>query len=116
MPVVLTGSPGLPNLGMFLLRVYRKENSVDDLARHLANAAMEASVMGALEYIRAHGHKLDSKALSEVLERHCKAAIPGALDDAREAEQAGMNGLISATFLASMKLAGINAAKELYET
>ena len=86
--------------------------SVDSLGSQAANVAMK----GAAEYLRTKGQKPNDAqidAIVEALRRHTKNAVSSALADAKAAVEAGMGGFANATFFASMKLAGIAAAKEI---
>lgn len=86
--------------------------ALDSLAAIASNSAMEA----AAAYIRARGLKdgIDFKidTLIEALRRHSKTALDLAMRDAREALACGMQDVAVATFTATFKLAGIEAAKE----
>ena len=84
-----------------------------DARSRLARAAMEFAVAGAREYADRNGIFLDLDALSDRLAQHLRATMRGALDDARDAIDAGMVQVAEQTFAASMALAGIAAAKEL---
>ncbi|MDO8632787.1 MAG: hypothetical protein Q7R41_20080, partial [Phycisphaerales bacterium] len=67
---------------------------------------------GARSYLRAHNLTATNEALSAALSRCMKAAVPAALADAKAAFDAHMPKIGEATFAASMRLAGIEAAKE----
>ncbi len=83
--------------------------SLDAFAQIAADTAMRA----AAEYIRVHGLKvLDYDAATACLKTYVKTRLLQALLDAREAFEAGMGAVAQQTFLASMRLAGIEAAKE----
>lgn len=82
--------------------------SIDNLGAVAANAAMRAS----LEYLKAHNLKAEAGPLAECLRSHVKFRFPLALKDALEALECGMAKVAQSTFLASMALAGIEAAKE----
>lgn len=66
----------------------------------------------AVAYLKAHDLTADCGELSESLRRHVKACLDGALADIRDAAECGMHAIGVATFAASMRLAGIAAAKE----
>ena len=78
----------------------------------LGQIAVETATRAALEFLRAHDQEADNAALAECLRSWCKAKLPGALHDAREAIEAGIGQVAEATFRASMAQAGIEAAKE----
>ena len=78
----------------------------------LANAAMQLVVHGAHEYLRSHSLNADETALSACCTSWCKAQLPSALNDAKEAFACHMDRVAVATFSASMIQAGIEAAKE----
>ncbi len=80
---------------------------------NLINVAGETAMRGAAEYLAAHNLvSNDDKALCECIKSWIKINLPQALADAKEALDAGMEQAANATFLLSMKLAGIEAAKE----
>lgn len=81
---------------------------IDDLGQRAADAAMRA----AADYLAIHHLTADMDALCACLRSWSKIALPKALRDAREAIDAGMGEVGVQTFLASMALAGIEAAKE----
>jgi hypothetical protein len=83
-------------------------NSVDSLGTLGANVAMKS----AANYLHANKMTADVDALLECLRSWCKVQLPVALADAKEAADCGMNQIATATFSASMALAGIEAAKE----
>ncbi len=78
----------------------------------LANVATKAALTGAREYLKAHQLKADPADLTERLRSWVEKMLPQALQDAKEAREAGMADVAEQTFLASMMLAGIGAAKE----
>ena len=85
------------------------DSQLDRFASASANHAMTA----AAEYIRQHGLAVsDYEAACVVLRREVKAVLNEALDYAKAAMEAGMGAMAEATFIASMRLAGIAAAKE----
>ena len=87
-------------------------NNLDKFIDEAANTAIK----GAVDYIKANrpGYDIVANAdpIIEAIRKRLKADLPKALDDAREAIEANMAGYASATFLSSMRLAGIEAAKE----
>lgn len=85
-----------------------KTETAGPLAGKICGTAMWA----ANEYLRVHDLVADPEALNECVRTHCKAALPAALHDAREAYEAGMLHVSGQTFFASFALAGIEAAKE----
>ena len=82
--------------------------TLDAVSRQAADTAMRA----AATYIKTHNLQVDVDELIVNLRREVKDALPGALRDAGEAHQARMGNLVATTFLASMALAGIAAAKQ----
>jgi hypothetical protein len=87
--------------------------NIDKLGTIAANAAMES----AAAYLAKWGMtKIDYRAATEIIRRHVRAALDKAFDEAGEAFACGMDEIASATFLASMRLAGIAAAKEIAAT
>lgn len=84
--------------------------SIDRLGTIGAEVAMKA----AADYMRAKGIVWTDAvitAVTDALRVTCKAAVGPALDDAKAAFEAGMPDAAQATFLASMRLAGIEAVK-----
>lgn len=80
----------------------------------LGTVAAETSMKAAGEYLARVGFTVtDYGAASEIVKRHCKAALTQALDDARAALDAGMGRVAAETFTASMRLAGIAAGREI---
>ena len=87
------------------------------MGNELARIAADATMLGAVEYARAKGAPVDTTIaqLSALCRQACLDALPGAMRDAKEAFAVpGMEQIGEMTFLASMKLAGIAAAKSLY--
>lgn len=78
----------------------------------LADAAVMIAAQGARQYLDVHRLKADPAALTACLKSWVKAKFPEALNDAKAAISAGMAQMAEATFAATMKLAGIEAAKE----
>lgn len=79
---------------------------------NLAEIATQTAMQAAVEYLRVHNLKANDAALVSCLKAWCKIKLPEALRDAKEAFDCGMHQVGQATFLATMKLAGIEAAKE----
>lgn len=79
--------------------------------------AAESSMRGAVEFLAPVGTPRPTWSHDEVesllvlIREETKKALPAALKDAREAMESGMGGFATATFTASMRLAGIAAAK-----
>lgn len=91
--------------------------SKPDAVTVLASAATHMAIRGAAAYVRAHKitpTEAQAPALEEAIKRELDAALPVALDDAREAVEARMESLAVATFATSMRLAGIRAAASVY--
>lgn len=84
-------------------------SKTNDLVRPAVQAAMRA----AEQYLHVHKLEADDRALADALKVHVKARITEALADARDAFDCGMADVAEQTFLASMVLAGIDAAKEV---
>jgi hypothetical protein len=81
--------------------------SIDALAIRGANAMMEA----AADYCRVHHLLADVDVLLASIRRVSAVRSGEALADAKEAFDCNMAQIAVATFLASMRLAGIEAAK-----
>lgn len=80
----------------------------------LGDRGNAAACGAAAEYFRVHGVKVDDvDAASKAICKHVREAIPEALKDAADAAECGMVAWGIATYLASMRLAGIKAAKEI---
>ncbi len=77
-----------------------------------AEAASSAAMHAAAEYLEKHGLEAEPEAVCSCIRAHVKARMGEALHDAREAADAGMTRIATDTFLATMALAGIEAAKE----
>ena len=82
----------------------------------LGSMASDIAVRAALAYLKKHnGMTLaNCDSLSIQLKRCCVAALPQALQDAKQALDCGMRDAAIATFKASMALAGIAAAKTVH--
>ena len=79
----------------------------------LAAVAAETAMRGAATYFKSKGINVtDYGMASAILQRHTKARLPEALEDARQAIDANMGEVAEMTFRASMQLAGFDAAKE----
>jgi hypothetical protein len=82
----------------------------------LATTAAEIAMRGFADYIAdciSQGFEVvDYEAACEILKRHVKERLPEALDDAKEAFDAHMDTIGCETFAASLRRAGIDAAKE----
>lgn len=79
----------------------------------LGKLAAETAMKSAVSYIQKNNLRVDTQKLIESLRKHCKARLGEALDDSREAFEAGMKDIANQTFLLSMCQAGIDAAKEV---
>jgi hypothetical protein len=90
--------------------------AIDRATERLGTAAADAAMRAAVEYLRTRGLEVNTDRLVDALRAHVKARLPEALRDAREALACRMTGAATATFLASMQLAGIDAAKEVTRT
>ena len=78
----------------------------------LADAAVMMAARGARQYLDTHKLTADPAALTACLKSWVKAKFPEALKDAKDAISAGMHAVAEQTFAATMRLAGIEAAKE----
>ena len=78
----------------------------------LADAAVMMASRGARQYLDVHKLKADPAALTACLKSWVKIKFPEALNDAKAAISAGMHQIAEQTFAATMRLAGIEAAKE----
>ena len=80
----------------------------------LIDIAAIAAVRAAREWSETTGHKFDAgdEAFCECLKSWLKIQLPIALKDAKDAISAGMHDAANQTFIASMTIAGIEAAKE----
>lgn len=83
-----------------------------DTIQGIAELAMCHAAGSATLYINTHNLQADPVALAECLTFWVRAKLPEALHDSSEAIAAGMGAYAERTFLASMALAGIEAAKE----
>jgi len=90
------------------------QGKMEQLAIHAATVAMDSSI----KWLHSNGYKPNNLSDSEIeglvliLRRQVKVAIEEGLRDASEALDCGMDQVAVGTFLASMRLAGINSAKE----
>lgn len=75
--------------------------------------ACQAAAKAAARYLQVHDLDADDGQMKEVLKRHVKARLDEALADVKKTLDCGMGDVASQTFLASMVLAGIDAAKEV---
>lgn len=84
----------------------------------LARAAAETAMHGAADWLRARGAATtcDTAVLVAAIRAKLKERLASALADAREALDAGLPGAAESGFLADMRLAGIDAARETAET
>lgn len=82
----------------------------------LGAMASDCAIKAAFAYLERHGQMTleNCDKLSDSLRRLCRAALPIALQDAKEALDCGMRETAIATFKATMMQAGIAAAKEVY--
>jgi len=82
----------------------------------LADAAIVSAAEGARQMLDANNMKLDGYGLlTEYLREEVKASIGEALDDAKAAIEAGRASWAEPTFRATMKAAGVRAAKRTIE-
>lgn len=93
------------------------ESKADAVTGALASTAATLAMQAAADYFRNFRRfPTDLEAAAVVVRTHLKAALPAALDDAREAIECGMGDVAVATFAASVRLAGIAAAKEVLDS
>ena len=91
---------------------------MSDSTATLAQIAADRAMRAAAAYVAKHAglNRGDlTGELTAALKRRLLTAVPAALDDAREALACGMSAVAEATFLASMALAGVAAAKEVLQ-
>jgi hypothetical protein len=82
----------------------------------LVNRYDEEMARGAMEYMRSKGidyRAIDIDTLVKALTDHRKATFFIALDDANQAIKSNLSAYADQTFLASARLAGINAIKDV---
>lgn len=84
----------------------------NDTIEALVQEACQQAARGAADYLNRLGLEADPAALAANLKARVKAALPSALDDAKEAIGCGMTEAAVLTFGLSMRQAGIDAAKE----
>lgn len=90
-------------------------SALESIASNGATSAMQA----ASDYWRIHKFSTaeftpdDWKAAVDCVKKHIRLAMPDAIKDMRDALAANMKEAAGHTFLASMRLAGIAAAKEV---
>ena len=80
----------------------------------LGTIAAEVAMKAAADYMRVNriaSTEANITAVVDALRVTCKEAVGPALDDAKAAIDAGMPDVAQATFLASIRLAGIAAVK-----
>jgi len=82
--------------------------SLEVVGRLAADVAEKAAVA----YLQKNGLAANAEALAECLRSWTKAKLSEALADAKAALDCGMGQMAETTFLATMALAGIEAAKE----
>lgn len=78
----------------------------------LAAVALATAHMAAEVYLERHKLSAGREALISCIRSHVRAAMPGALREAKQAFDCGMNQIAERTFSASVSIAGIEAAKE----
>lgn len=78
----------------------------------LGSLAANQVMLAASEYCHANNLRADPEALAECCRSHARLRLPEALADAKEAIDCRMEQVAVATFVATMRLAGIEAAKE----
>lgn len=87
----------------------------DAQMKDLVDIAASAMLEGAAAYMRANGRdpRAHADALTTSVREIAATALTAALNDARDAINIGMVDVGVATFVASMRLAGIAAAKRV---
>jgi hypothetical protein len=78
----------------------------------LLDYAFPVALLAAREYLAVHALQAHPQTLANSLKASIEAAFPAAIQDAKQAFDAGMGEIAIQTFKASMALAGIDAAKE----
>ena len=89
------------------------ESRLEKAIAELANRAIRVAVLAAQSYAKTNSIKLNPLTLSPALRCEINDALPAALDDAKEAIGLGMGDVGTATFDASMRIAGIRAVKAI---
>lgn len=82
------------------------------MTTNLGTVAADVAMKSAVEYMSVHNLEADLDALTECIRFWCKSKLPQAIKDASDAYEANMPKIAEATFIATMRLAGIEAAKE----
>ena len=87
----------------------------------LGTLAAQTAMKGAADWFRANVTGISASDAADrlvpAIRKHAALALPAAMADAKEALDAGMGAAAEATFLASMKISGITAAKDVaFET
>ena len=85
----------------------------------LVERGMQTAVEGAIAWAESHDHTRDDlmermDEFAMALKAEVATAFTEALKDAKDAFSAGMPDVASSTFAATMRLAGINAAKKAF--
>lgn len=88
----------------------------EELVNQLGMAAARTAMRACADYARSRrdGGKVlhaEAESVCALLREEIEGALDSAMKDAREAVEAGMDQVASATFVASMVLAGQRAAK-----
>ncbi|MCR9292076.1 MAG: hypothetical protein NXI32_05110 [bacterium] len=85
----------------------------DAKQKEFVKRATNEAKMAWAEYIRKHGIEIkDFAKASQILTKEIQEAIWPAIEEAKEAQRLRMGEIAAATFTASMRVAGINAAKK----
>src|SRR5262249_44016903 len=79
----------------------------------LGTAAADFALSAALQYLRVHHLTADPDALLESLKAHVRARLPESLAEARQALDCNMVHVANRLFMATMALAGVDAAREV---
>lgn len=87
--------------------------TIDTNMQALADGAVRIARDAAAEYLARHNQPYNVQRLTDAFMLHVKPAIMPALDDFAEAYACGMRQIADVTFAASMRLAGIAAAKSI---
>ena len=78
----------------------------------LSEQTLHIAAQAAMRYLETHGLTADPDALASCLAAWVRAKLPEALQDAKEALDAGLTEYVKLTYEATIVLAGIEAAKE----
>lgn len=86
------------------------------MTTQLIQQAAEIAAVAAIQYMRQHNAAVNVEVLHSHIVSSVADALPAALADAKQAMAANMPEVATATFRASMVIAGANAAKAAMAT